>query len=153
MFDTFGMRRNSKLSKYRNARMHHRCHCFRAFRCRVELDHVRATFFHEPRRCPHGAIDTLLERTIGQVATDERSLRTAAHRFADDEHFVHGDFERSGMPPQIDADGVSDRDDLHSNAIRNLGDLEVPGDDADDLSAIAFHLLQGGYGDFIHSTS
>src|SRR5437867_2829142 len=150
MFDALGMRRNSKLRKYRNARLHHCRHCLRAFRCSVELDHVCATFFHEPRGCSHGAIDTLLERTIWQVAADERSLSAPAHGFANDEHFVHGDFEWGGMSPQIDADGVSDRDDLHSSAIRNLGDLEVPGDDADDLSSVPFHRLKRRNSHFIH---
>ena len=35
----------------------------------------------------------------------------------------------------------------------DLSDLEVPGDETDDLPAVTFHLLQGRYGDFIHSPS
>jgi hypothetical protein len=31
--------------------------------------------------------------------------------------------------------------------------LEIPGDQADDLSTVTFHLVEGRYGDFVQSTS
>jgi hypothetical protein len=53
----------------------------------------------------------------------------------------------------VNADRVSDRQNIDANTIRDLSDLEVPGNKTDDLLTVAFHLLQGRYGDFIHSTS
>ena len=57
------------------------------------------------------------------------------------------------MTPEVDADRVSDRQNIDGNAICDLSDLKIPGDHTYDLSTVRLHLLQGGYGDFIHRPS
>src|SRR5262249_32300428 len=141
MLDAFGMGRNSKLCKHRDAGLHHRCHGFRALGGGIELDHVCSALFHETSGCSHGALDTFLERTIWQVTTDERSFGATANGFANNKHLLHRDFQRSCMAPQVDSHGISNGNDLDTHTIRNLSNLEVPGDDSDDLSSFAFHLL------------
>ena len=64
-----------------------------------------------------------------------------------DQHLVDRDFERIGVAPQIDADGIADRDEIHAGAVGDPRDLVVPGDDADALLPVALHLLQRGNGD------
>ena len=51
------------------------------------------------------------------------------------------------MAPQIDADRVSDRDDVHPGAVGDARDLVVPGDHADALAPRALHLEQRGQRD------
>jgi hypothetical protein len=46
------------------------------------------------------------------------------------------------MAPEIDADRVSDRDDIHPGAVGDARDLVVPGDHADALSPRALHLAK-----------
>src|SRR6266702_2994409 len=55
------------------------------------------------------------------------------------------------MTPEVDADRVSHGQNIDGNAICDLSDLKIPGDHTYDLSAVTLHLLQDGYGDFIHS--
>ena len=61
------------------------------------------------------------------------------------------------MAQQIDADGVADGNDFDAGAVHDLRDLIIPGDDSDDLLAVALHLLQCWNGDCLigrlHSVS
>src|SRR5467141_3590374 len=76
-----------------------------------------------------------------KIAAQERALDAAAHRLAYDEHLVEGDL--AFLPaPKVDADGVAHGDEVHAGAVRDLGDLVIPGDDRDDLFPLALHLLQ-----------
>src|SRR4051812_39154940 len=49
------------------------------------------------------------------------------------------------MSPQIDADGISHRDDVHSGAVRDARDLVIPGHYPHALSPLALHLQKCGY--------
>jgi hypothetical protein len=88
-----------------------------------------------------------LQGAEGKIATQQRTLHAAADGLADHEHLAHGDFQRIRAAPQVDAYGISHRNNVHANSIDNLSDLAVPGDDSDDLSGVAFHLLKRGDGD------
>src|SRR6266511_4420612 len=83
--------------------------------------------------------------------------RSTPARLADEDHLVHRHLQRVRVPPEVDADGVADRDDVHPDPVDDPGDLVVPGDDADDLAAVALHLLQRRDGDLrvlgVHGTS
>lgn len=71
------------------------------------------------------------------------------HRLGDHDHLVHGDLQRVWLAPQIDAHRIAHRDDIHPGAIDNLGNLVIPGNDADDFLAVALHLVKRGNGDLI----
>src|SRR5262249_58870850 len=77
----------------------------------------------------------------------QRASDAPPHRLAAHEDLIERDFERVGMAPKIDANGVADRDEINAGALGNARDLVVPGDHADALLAVALQLLQGGDGD------
>ena len=60
------------------------------------------------------------------------------------EYLFQRDFEGIGVPPQIDADRVSDGHDIHPGAIRDARDLIIPSDHAHALSPVALHLQKRG---------
>ena len=136
-----GLRRNAELRKDRNPGAGDGGHRFRKVGRAIELDHVHASLFHQPDRGADCGVDTFLQRTVRKIAADQRPLDAAPHRLADHDHFLHRDLERIRMTPQIDADGIADRHDFDAGAVNDLRHLVIPGDYADDLFAIALHLL------------
>src|SRR6266508_2068938 len=112
----------------------------------IELDHVGAALLDQPDGGLERARGPLLQRTERDVAAHQRARDAAADRLADHQHLFHGDFERIGVAPQIDADRVADRDEIDPGAVGDAGELVVPGDHADALSAVALHLLKRGNG-------
>src|SRR6266498_2302637 len=54
------------------------------------------------------------------------------------------------VPPEIHADGIAHRYQIHSGAVRDSRHLGVPGDHADDLPAVALHLLKRRNRHFLH---
>ena len=53
------------------------------------------------------------------------------------------------MTPQVDADGIANRHEIDAGAVGDLRHRRVPGDDAGDFLAVAFHLLKRGDGDLV----
>ena len=51
------------------------------------------------------------------------------------------------MTPKIDAHRITHRNNIHTGTIRNLRDLEIPGDHAEDFFAVTLHLLKCRDGD------
>jgi hypothetical protein len=94
-----------------------------------------------------------LHWTKRQVAAYKRALHTATHGLADDKYLFQRDFERVGMTPQIDTDRVSHGNELHAGAIRNPGNLIIPGDDANALLSVALHLLERKNGGLVRHPS
>src|SRR5262252_9578139 len=115
----------------------------------VELDQIGAAFLDQANGGAHRALRPFLQRTVGEIAAHQRTRDAAADRLADHEHLVHRDFERIGVSPQIDADRVSDRDDIYPGAIRDARELIIPGDHAYALSPVALHLQKRGNGDLV----
>src|SRR5881398_696324 len=85
-------------------------------------------------------------RTTAGPATGPECLksRSEAPGFADNQHFLDGYFRVCRVPPEIQADGVAHRYEIHPGAIRDPRDLGVPGDHADDLATVALHLPESG---------
>ena len=110
----------------------------------VELDHIGPGLLDEAQRRAHRDRRAFLQRTEREVDADERALDAAPHRLADDDHLVHRHFQQIRLAPQIDADGIADRDDIDARAVDDLRELVVPDDHADDLATVALHLLEGG---------
>jgi hypothetical protein len=108
----------------------------------VQLDHVGTGFLDQTDGRLHGGVGAFLQRAEGEIARHEGALCAAPDRFADDDHFFHRHFERRGVAPQIDAHRVTDGDDVDAGAVDDLRNLVIPGDDADDLFAVALHLLK-----------
>src|SRR5689334_23629004 len=137
------LRRDSELCKNRNACANDGPDGVRKFRGAVQLDYIGARFFYETDGGPYGALHTFLKGTKWEIATDESSLGSPADRFTHNDHLVQGDLQRVLMTPEVNADRVSDRQNIDADTIRDLSDLEVPGNKTDDLLTVAFHLLQG----------
>ena len=73
-----------------------------------------------------------------EVARHERARDAAPHGLAADQHLLERDLERIGVAPQIDADGIADRDEIDPGAVGDLRELIIPRDDADDFRPSRF---------------
>ncbi len=138
-----GLRGDAELREDRDACTHEGAHRVGEIGGAVELDHVRAAFLHQSDRSLESALGTLLQRPEREIAAHQRALDAAAHRFADDQHLVHGDLERIAVAPQIHADGIAHRYEIDAGAIRDARDLVIPRHHAHALFAFALHLLKG----------
>src|SRR5712692_766113 len=108
------------------------------------LHHVGAALLGEAHGRTHRGLDARLHRTIGHVAAHQSALRAAAHGLAADQHLVHRDFSVRRVSPEIHADGIAHRYEIHPGAVGDLRDLVVPGDHSDDFSPVALHFLERG---------
>src|SRR5712691_437713 len=130
-----------KLGKDRNARANDGFHHAGIAQ---DLHHVRPSLFCEAEGGADCGLGPCLYRTIRHVATHQGVLRAAAHGLAADQHFVDGHFRVRRVSPEIHADGVAHRYEIHPGAVGDLRDLAVPSDHADDLAPVALHFLKRG---------
>ena len=110
-------------------------------RC-VELHHVRSPILDEPRRCAHRSVRALLHRTVWEITADEGALDAPPDSLAGEQHVVERDLQLASLPPHVDADRITNGDDVDACPIDDLRHLIVVHDDADNLAPVALHLLK-----------
>ena len=110
-------------------------------RC-VELHHVRSSILDQPRRSAHRSFHALLHRTVWEITADKSALDAPPDSLAGKQHLVERDLQLAPLPPHVDADRITNGDDVDPCPIDDLRHLIVVHDDADDLAPVALHLLK-----------